>query len=639
MALMLDTIRFIPCVHRRVTFAEQVRRAALEWQPDILAVELPNTLRQPITDGVKRLPVVTAVCWEEDEQPGEMSYLPIDPCDGLIEAVRLGVDHELPMAFIDLDLPGLQDRHQYVPDDLIVDRAGLDAFIETVGPHLQSSPEDAATLARERHMAARLRALSVEGKKVLCVLGIAHYAGVRRLLEEESQPTVSTLELHGAGIQVVTDRPDAHLAAIHPDSLAEILGEVPYLAYLYEQQREELELVGEAAFDKLGAIQEIYKQAEKIYEKTYRDTINMTQRRALLQYTRNLAMVEGRLRPDLYQLVMAARGIVDGDYGFEVHELASSYPSQPKPAPPDSPFDETSVSEGETPLPWLRVRQGRGMIQGRDERFRMRSRWASPPMESIRLRFRRRPPKRLMKLWKEQWDRNFHLGICSWPPEDEIQERFMDYVRKRAIQAISEDQKHVEPFTTSLLDGLDIRETMRNWHQDQKLYVQSQPQPRGRVGAVVLIFQDEPLTLSDSWRTTLYAEHQNESDISFYARPLGENVVGPRICRTEFGGILSIYPAWGVPDIWRFEMGPEFKHASDALLAAGILFSPERYIAYVAARPPRPLLKQLAINYQKYIIYLPLHTFSRQQLRKVRRFHILDGHDVRRWAADYIFDD
>ena len=50
-------------------------------------------------------------------------------------------------------------------------------------------------------------------------------------------------------------------------------------------------------------------------------------------------------------------------------------------------------------------------------------------------------------------------------------------------------------------------------------------------------------------------------------------------------------------------------------------------------------MKELATTYKKHIIHLPLHVFSTSHLKKIRRFHILDGHDVRAWARDYIFEE
>ena len=614
--LTFENIHFVPIVHQRVTFAEAVRRHALATRPDVIAVELPATLEPLIVSGVARLPQLSAVCHEDAARPGELAYVPIDPCDGLIEAVRTGRASGIPLAFIDLDLPGLSEPWRYVPDDLIIDQTGLAQWVGKLAPFLQTARGDAFSHAREAHMARRLRRLAEDHRQVLCVLGIGHYLAVRALLEGGEIPA-------GEPDETVAERPAAFLAHLTQGSLTEVLREIPYVAHLYEQQHAEQELTGESGFDKLLAVQSILKQAERVYTKTYKSTINLTQWRTMLQYTRNLAMVAGRLRPDLYEVIMGARGCVDGDYGYEVYELARSYPPQR-----DNPGG----------LPRLRVFSGRAAVEGRDEKFRAPARWQGPETQTVSIGFRRRPSHRLKARWREDWEKSFHMGICSWPPEDTIQERFMDFLRKRALRQVTEEHKQVDEFKTSLLDGLDIRETMRNWHTG-KLYVQSTPQPHGRVGAVVLIFEDEPLAFEAGWRTTLYAENQNESDISFYATPLGANVVGPRICRTEFGGILSIFPAPGVPDIWSFAMGGDLYWCSEALMVAATLFSPDRYIAYVAPKPPGKLIKGMVATTGKRLIYLPLHSFSPNHLRRVRRFHILDGHDVRAWARDYIFED
>ncbi|MCL5271011.1 MAG: hypothetical protein M1457_10810, partial [bacterium] len=607
MALLeLENIRFVPSAHRRVTFAEQVRRVALEWRPEVIAVELPDTLAEWIVRGVLRLPQISAVCWtnEADTPAGQtrLRYLAIDPCEAVIEAVRLGAENQIPVEFIDLDLPGPSERHQFIPDDLIVDKTGLEDYVAALAPWLSSAEGDWRALARECRMARRLRELAGRHGRVLCVLDIAHFLRVRELLGQSR-----IADPRGLAPMALSRRPGVFLTHLHPRSLLEVLGEIPYVTYLFERSREDLDLFSETGFDKLAAVQTILKEAETVYRKTYRARINLTQWKALLQYTRNLALVRGRLRPDFYELIVGARGVVDGDFGYEVYELARSYPLQA-----DKGGD----------LPRLILAGDHGLIEGRENKWRVQPLWPAAPAETIRLTFRRRPSKAMKHVWREQWQRSAHVGICSWPPEDEIQEKFMDFIRKRALQVVTEDRKQVQEFSTSLLDGLDIRETVRNWHTG-KLYVQTTPPPLGRCGAVVLVFADEPLGRKGTWRTTLYAENQNESDISFYATPLGEHVVGPRICRTEFGGILSIYPSTRIPDIWSFGLGGAIRRASEALLSAAILFSPDRYIAYVAARPPRRPFRDFARANRKHIVYLPLHMFSASHLKRVRRFHIL----------------
>ena len=612
-------ILFVPIVHQRATFAALVRLMAFELQPDAIAVELPATLEHWVIRGAMRLPRLSAVAWEDAGREGELALLPIDPCDGLIEAVRLGCQHQIPLTFLDLDLPGLRERHQPVPDEIIADRAGLARYVEAFGPLLASSADDAAAQTRERAMAAGLRELSARHARVLCVLGLAHYEGVRRRLESGDAGAPAAPE------DVVRERPEVKLLDLAADSVSEALVEIPHLAWLHEQEREEQMMTGEGRYDRLEALATLLREASEEYGERHHERINLTQWRGVFQFSRNLAMVQGRVTPDLYELMMAARGCVDGDYACELSQLAALYPPQQDP-PEDG-------------LPRLRLRRGRAFIDGEERKFRTRPLWEAPPSELVRLRLRRRPDRQMMEIWKRQWAQDpDHNGICSWPPEDELQENFMQFVRKRALQVLSEDRRRVEPFSTSLLDGLDIRETMRNWHTG-RLYVQAEYPPQGEVGAVVIIFEEQPIEEGPSWRSTLYAENRNESDISFYATPLGEQVVGPRISRTEFGGLLSIFPAAQIPDIWMFPIGGAIESCSDALGLAAVLFSPARYLAWVAATPPRALIRRLAERHHKHIIYLPLHTFSRRHLRRVRRFHVLGGRDVRGWARDYIFED
>jgi len=104
-------------------------------------------------------------------------------------------------------------------------------------------------------------------------------------------------------------------------------------------------------------------------------------------------------------------------------------------------------------------------------------------------------------------------AICSYPPEDLVIEDYGRFLKQKAKAILSEERVRVEPFTTSILDGVDIRETIRNWHQ-KKIFVRKADRLAGEVGAVVVIFDDDP---EDHYQylTTWLGEHQNESDMAF----------------------------------------------------------------------------------------------------------------------------
>ncbi|MCX8037577.1 MAG: hypothetical protein N3D11_11145 [Candidatus Sumerlaeia bacterium] len=607
--LDFDQIRVVPSVHGRLMFAAQVRRAFRQIRPACIAVELPPGLRDAVLHAVDYLPQIAAVCYREPRDEGRLCWLPVSPADSMIEAVRLGLEYGIPVEFVDLDVESFDEAPAPMPDDHVIERIGLELYTRLVLSSLSHSQPGELSWIREQHMAWRLKQLRARCPSVLFVCGLAHLG---RILQFYLTDNV----LASRCVPPL----DVQLAHLHPRSMTRALREIPYVVHLYEQMRAAGELAGGWKFDKLEAIRTLFLAAEQTYTQTYKEQINLTQWRTLLQYTRNLALTQLNICPEFYETVMAAKSVVDGDYGAVVHELASSYP-------PQRDF---------SPLPTLELLPNeRGRFGDNEEHYWLKARPPRPPEITIPIRFKRRPTPREQRFWKEVWRRSLHWGICSWPPEDKIQEDFMAYVRKRALQVVSEDKKQVMEFSTSFYDGLDIRETMRNWHEG-KLYVQYTPPPRGQVGPVVLIFENEPMDRPDSWRVTLYAEHQNESDISFYAEPLGEHVVGPGICRTFFRGILSVFPAKHIPDVWSYPLIEEYPTCAEKLLAAAILYADQRYIAYVAPTPPPASLRQMAGYYGREIIYLPLFTFSRRMLRKIRRFHILDGHHVRAFAADYI---
>ena len=55
------------------------------------------------------------------------------------------------------------------------------------------------------------------------------------------------------------------------------------------------------------------------------------------------------------------------------------------------------------------------------------------------------------------------------------------FLKKKGKSILSEERVRTEPFTTSLLDGIDLRETIRNWHQG-RIYVRQFQKVSGEVG-------------------------------------------------------------------------------------------------------------------------------------------------------------
>ena len=311
---------------------------------------------------------------------------------------------------------------------------------------------------------------------------------------------------------------------------------------------------------------------------------------------------------------MAARSIVDDNYGCDVWETAGRYPPQ-KTA---GDLETVQISGEEV---WLDTK-----------RIRLRRRLPSVKRRLRPVGLKLRKKEKVPGEWAAQLDGN---SICSYPPEDLVIEDYGRFLKKKGKGVLSEERARTEPFTTSLLDGIDLRETIRNWHEG-KIYVRQFQKIAGEVGSVIVIF-DEDRGDRYHYMTTWLGEHQNESDMAFYSTFPSDNLVGPGIGRGEYGGFLMSLPARRMFDVWQ---DPDYDFAEskpERLLLAGLDYSLERFVVYVAAKPPRTVFRSIAARFGRTIIYIPIGQLSPVALKKIRVVHVLDGYDKRKMAREYIW--
>jgi len=226
-------------------------------------------------------------------------------------------------------------------------------------------------------------------------------------------------------------------------------------------------------------------------------------------------------------------------------------------------------------------------------------------------------------------------GICSYPPEDLVVEDYGRFLKQKGKNLLSEDRVRVEPFTTSILDGIDMRETIRKWYE-RRIYVRQFQKMRGEVGSVVVIF-DEDRDNRYPFTTTWTGESQNESDMAFYSTFPFENLVGPGIGRAEYGGFLMSLPPHRMYDVWRDADYEDAESKSERLLLAALDYSIHHYVVYVAAKPPRSIFKTIANRVGRTIVYIPIGQLSPVSLKKIRVVHVLDGYEKRAIVKDYLW--
>ncbi len=602
-----QNIRFAPILHNRLEFALEVYRQILEFKPEALAVELPPTIQDPVLSAVKRLPYLSVVLYQE--KSGTHVYLPIEPVDGIIEVVRSGMETKLPVFFIDRDTEGYPQRSDPMPDPYALTQIGYAAyclaFLKERGRET-ASPEDAL---RERTMAYHAWELNQKYHRVLLVCGLAHWPGIVQQLDQGPELPLGRQKRTG----VIAGN-------LKESSSREILSEMPFLQGRYEEERAG---IGSRDSDflnlnRLTIQQELLNRAKEQHFKNSRETIQAHQIALIRKFARNMAFLQGTLTPDFYQFLTACRGMVNDNFAYEAWEIGTQYPFQEA---------ASNLPEVEVTAEDLRLNQKQIRFYRRFRTFRRRL---------VPVPLKKRPSSTEKEEYKKQWTGEY---ICSYPPEDIRVEGLGDYVKKKVRGVLSQEQVRVVPFTTSLLDGLDIRETLRQV-VEQKIFVREEIQVRGKVGSVIFIFQeDEPTPEKEErfpWKLTWLGEHNQESDMAFYATPAGEEVIGPGISRCEYGGFVLSFPPYRMYDIWRDRFFDVARTKAERLLLAGIDYSEERLVAYIAANPPRSYWHTFANHQGRKIIYLPLGQFSPVLLTRIRFFHVLESPDLRKAAHLYV---
>jgi hypothetical protein len=519
----------------------------------------------------------------------------------MVEAARLALENGAALALVDRDDGSYPLHRERAPDPWAVTQIGPGAYAQALLERFSPSDEP-ADLLRDRTMAYRLDALAAAGGRVLWVGGAAHVRGILRALD---RPLAEPLGR--------TAREGVRLAALASESSREVMSEMPYVAASFETARS----AGRAfAFDDETdpprVLDRLLREAAARYARDQRQEVPRRAFEVLRQFSRNLCLVQGVLVPGFYELVVAARSAVDEDFAWHVFDLGATWPWP----------DETHT------LPEVRLTGEDLFLDGKKVRFRRRF-----PNKGARLRrlpVRNRPKEKKPGEWRKT---RFGGGICSYPPEDIVIEGFGNRLRRRAADLLSSETRRVVPMTTSLLDGVDMKETLRRLHEG-RLFVFEERPFRGGVGSVVVIFDEDDAAYP--WKTTWLGEHGQESDMAFYATPAGETLDGPGISRCQYGGFLMTAPPGRLADVFS---DPDYRGAESAkevLLLAALDYALEPRVVYAAKSPPRTSLKRWAARLGKRIVYLPLGTLAPATARRLRTFHVLANRAVRVYAKDYI---
>lgn len=592
-------VTYFPVIPGRIVFALRLRRYLLEHRPKVIAIELPWRFERQYGRAVDRMPQMSVILVpERGSGNGDNAvYIPVESGDPFIEALRTAREIGAETVFLD---PAEERPHSEgaYPDPFSIESIGIQRYLDEYRVHAQPR-------TREVNAVAAAMAWKLQGADPLSATCVVI--------------SLNTLDALLDAMEVPQDEPPAgrttlfetaELFNLHPDCLAEVTTEAPYYQEQYEKTR-----AGENGFERRRLQLALLREAEKEYAINTGDEVRSWQRLAVAKFSRNLAMLDAQLLPGVYDMTLAVRSIVDDNYAYEVWQMANRYSVQQT---EDPPLETLNISGEEV---WLHTRKIR--LRRRLPRLKQR-------LKPAGLKGRKR--EKFKGEWASQTDGN---SICSYPPEDLVIENYGRFLKRYAKAVVSEERSRVEPFLTSMLDGLDLRETIRNWREG-KLYVRELGKFSGEVGALVMIF-DEDRNDRYQYLTTWLGEHQNESDMAFYSTHPFEHVVGPGIGRAEYGGLLMTLPPRRLYDVWNDIDYEAAQTKAERLLMAALDYSMERHVVYIANRPPRSTFRQLAARMNRKIVYVPLGQLSPTKLKKIRVVHVLDSYARRAEAKQYIW--
>ncbi len=599
--------------------AQTVRDVMVSQEIDCLTVPLPPSVESLVEEGVTSLPTVSLVV--SPEQQGDeisaCSYVPVDPCQPVIMGIRVAMGEGIDRAYIDREVASFEPTSWVGPDSYTLQSVSHTSFAAASVPFLPSPERESQRQRRIAWMAFRLHELELDYQHIVCLCPLIDWPWVRQAYQGRL-PYVTP--------EPLTARPARWNVEL--SSLYFLLGELPFVTQLYEQRRAEVRSDTHLSLDGIKELmletrsRWLAARSSAVSQEANWVTSQLLQR--YLQYVRNRTLLEHRIKPDLYTLVHAAQQMAGDTFALTLLDTAKTYEYQ-------SELAELAL----TPVATM----GLGTLQDPGgEMWKAKNRLQGDPQIWRSLTLRPKPPTQTKQTWAKQWN---PFRQCSWPPEDLRIESFATHVRQQSQQALGADLARVESFSTSLEEGIDLRETLRQWAMKPQrsvfdLQVKVAPPAKGTIEVLVFLFEVPADPTIYTWRTTWFAEHPEESTLCFYATPFSTHMIGPGIGQAQYGGTMFLYPPRPIPDIWENPLFNFTTTLEERLLAGACAHSQEPHVAVVSPVPLKAAWRTIARRFKRKLVPLPLHRFSGQTVARLRQFHVLNGHEIRSYASRFI---
>lgn len=490
----------VPAIHFHYVFATEVNRICYypETRPEAIAVELGSKSVKAVktwlqelgagSENSKKLPIMLGLTkrnnmirsslkqkalqlqHETGEDLSELSpellyhklgftgcgLLCISPTDSIIEAIRCAIELKLPVYGVDLEDMADSKHKATMIQDPIVAEGNLIAYIAHNAPYAAQQRDEEIDSRREIAMAARLKTLLQQYSRVVFTCGMGHWLQVKKLIVDPSINPAPNSEIADE-----TEK-DLRRVVVHPLIAINHIDLFPVLTAEYEKLRKVPYKYDKQA-DKWAYLNP-YKLFQDLLKKACidyfcckaQDQLSAKHKQDLKSlcdfegYLNNLCLVNFRRLPDLSLTLKAAKDIMSKGFVMALSKALMDiswakpyeYPGYRFLAPShDDEFTYALYDENNSQD---------------EESFYIRTIPAnSKHGVRIEIPYEWEKTQEYRLLQKED-----EMTLHTWMPWDNL----ISGMSLRAIGHIKKERydKKVEVFEGSLLDGIDIKSTLRS---------------------------------------------------------------------------------------------------------------------------------------------------------------------------------
>ena len=382
------------------------------------------------------------------------SVLFLSPVDSIIEAMRCGIELGIPVFGIDLEEMADSIFKPIYVQDPIMAQNNFSEYISQNAPLAEEQRDEEIDHRREIAMAARLKGLLQEYRRVLFVCGMAHWMNIKRLLDDSSiRPSV---------IQDIQQKEygDLKRVVVHPVIAVKYMDLFPAMAAVYEKQRMPAGIFLKPG-NKKGYIEPakvFYNTLKRAYKYHFirkdqkcqplnwgHDLENIQK---FEMYLGNVCMLNNLIVPDIFMTTKSAQEIMSSEFVQTLTKVFMKFPwASPKHFPDCDVLSPTTDTDNE-PDRTVLIKNG---LQGR-EYFYIQSvhKNNTTPIE---IPYEWEKTNHLQKKWE------FAPTGYTWLPWD----RLITSMSLRADKhATKKPVNESVIFEGSLLNGIDIKSTIRS---------------------------------------------------------------------------------------------------------------------------------------------------------------------------------